>query len=166
MSVTHMHVLVPCGPPQAAALEARKKEIAEAKRKEQESAAARKEHGIKERQMAKQRANEEKAARLRKFQEEKLREQRAKKQKQEAKQQAAKRLEAEDDSGYTNAWYCDVALEGCLRPCEHPDYAPGCRYTCGDEYAACEVCFENHLTAEQQEQLECVEPPPSLLLVD
>lgn len=140
----------------AKATAAKRAEQTEAKKREQESAAARKENAIKERAEARQRQNEDKAARLKKFQEEKLQQQKAKQQKQAQKQAAPK---AGSAAAIHNAWWCDVALEGCLRPCEGT-YAPCCRWSHDEEgtYVACEACFNDHLTADQQEALMLVEP--------
>ena len=122
-------------------------------RKEQESAAARKEAAIRQRAEAKQKANEEKAARMRRLKEERLAEHHAKAAKLQAKE--AKSAPAADPH---NAWWCDVAAAGCMRPCESHDYEPMVRYMYGDDYVTCEACFHAHLTEEQQESLERVEP--------
>ena len=124
---------------------------AEAKRKEQEGAAARKDAAIRQRAEAKQKANEAKAARLRKFQEEKLLEQQAKARKLQAKEKSAAAVPC-------NAWWCDVAGEGCSRPCEAADYEPAVRFAYGDDYVTCQECYLAHLTEEQREPLQRVDP--------
>ena len=49
-----------------------------------------------------------------------------------------------------NGWWCDVAADGCLRPCDSDDYAPAVRFANGGGYVACEECFDSHLSQPEQ----------------
>ena len=105
-----------------------------------------------------QRENEAKAERLKRFNEQKLQQQHEKARKLEAKEAQRRERAVQEGADAANAWYCDVALDGCCRPCEG-DYEPAIRYVYADDYHTCEACFLAHLTPEQQEALTRVEPP-------
>lgn len=49
-----------------------------------------------------------------------------------------------------NGWWCDVAADGCLRPCDSDNYAPAVRFAKGGGYVACEECFDSHLSQPEQ----------------
>ena len=49
-----------------------------------------------------------------------------------------------------NGWWCDVAADGCLRPCDSDNYAPAVHFANGGGYVACEECFDSHLSQPEQ----------------
>lgn len=116
------------------------------KKKEQEEAAERKQAALREKAEARQRENEAKRERARLAKLEQL---------EKHKEKSAKAL-AKANRDPSNEWWCDVALEGCCRPVKG-NYPPETYHCCGTEYLVCTECYLNHLTEEQQQELETVE---------
>ena len=123
--------------------------VAEAKKREQQVAAERKAATLKEKQQERMRANEEKRERARRVQMEHLQQQRDKKAALEAKKNATQDTATD--------WWCDVAMDGCARPCKG-HYEPSVRYGVPghDDYIVCESCFLAHLSDDQQAELELI----------